>query len=140
MKVRVVYKPDKTVTVIHPVPKSKRPDETEDQWLERIFTKAMQGELAGLDYDDIDEIELPQNRDDRDAWEGEKGTGIYINQKKAQELKLKRSEDRRINEEIKKLGRHSIEAATPNSKENYFRTLEEKIKKLENRISTLESQ
>ena len=71
MKVRVVYKVDKTLAVIYPAAKSKRPDETEEEWLERVFTKAMQGELAGLPYDDIDDSELP-SREDRQFWRGEK--------------------------------------------------------------------
>lgn len=83
MKVRVVYKPDKTVAVVHPAPKSKRENETEEEWLERIFTKAMQEELKGLPYDDIDSSELPQSREDRNAWEGEKGKGIRVNVEKA---------------------------------------------------------
>lgn len=70
-KCRVVYKSDKTVSVIHPVPKSKRPDETEKEWLKRVFNKAMRGELKGLPYDDIDDSELPP-REDRRFWRGEK--------------------------------------------------------------------
>lgn len=70
-KVRVIYRPDKTVVVIHPAPNSKRQDETEEEWLERVFTKAMQGDLAGLLYDDINDSELPP-REDRRFWRGEK--------------------------------------------------------------------
>ena len=87
MKVRIVYKPDKSVSIIHPAPKSRKPDETEKQWLKRVFDKAMQGELKELPYDDIDDSYLPQDREDRMAWEGEKGKGVTINQIKAKELK-----------------------------------------------------
>ena len=38
-KIRVVYKPDKTVAIIYPAPKSRKSDETEEQWLERVFSK-----------------------------------------------------------------------------------------------------
>ncbi len=86
--VRIVYKPDKTVVVIHPAPKSKKSDETEEQWLERVFTKSMQKpSLKGLPYDDIDSSQLPQTRIDRNAWEGAKGKGITVNQVKAQQIR-----------------------------------------------------
>ena len=68
-RVRCVYRADKSVVVIHPAPKSKGADEMEGQWLERVFDKAMQGELKGLPYEDIDDSELPAIRDDRGAWE-----------------------------------------------------------------------
>ncbi|KYK25698.1 hypothetical protein AYK26_07720 [Euryarchaeota archaeon SM23-78] len=91
MKVRIVYRPDKTVAVIHPAPKSRKPSETEEQWLKRIFDKAVKGTLLeGLPYDDIDSSQLPQSRDSRDAWEGEKGKGITINQTKVQQLEQER--------------------------------------------------
>lgn len=71
MKIRVVYKPDQIIVDIHPAPNSKRPDETEEEWQERVFTKAMQGDLAGLPYNDMDDSELPP-REDRRFWRGEK--------------------------------------------------------------------
>lgn len=102
-KVRIVYKPDKSVAIIYPAPKSRRPDETEDQWLERVFTKVMQGELKGLPYDDIDKSELPQTREDRGAWEGEKGKGISINQKKAKEIKDAKEREEKIQEKLREM-------------------------------------
>lgn len=100
MKVRVVYRQDKTIAVIHPAPKSKRPDETEGEWLERAFAKAVQGKLAGLPYDDIDDSELPP-RDARDAWEGEKGRGISVNAIKAKQIKQERKKPELIQEKIR---------------------------------------
>lgn len=103
MIVRVLYKPDKTVAIIHPAPKSKRPDESEAKWLKRVFNKVMQGELKGLPYDDIDSSELPQSRENRDAWEGEKGKSIYINVKKAKAQREKREKERLIQEKVEQI-------------------------------------
>lgn len=89
-KVRVVYKPDKSVTIIYPVKNSKGVNETEVQWLNRVFTKAMQGELKGLPYDDIDSSQLP-DRKYRKAWEGQKGIGVSINMLKFTEIENKRN-------------------------------------------------
>ena len=100
-KVRIVYKLDKSVAVIHPAPSSKREDETEGQWLKRVFNKAMRGEFEGLEYDDVDTSELPQLREDREAWEGEKGKGIIINQVKANKLKAEKLVQEKIQNKIK---------------------------------------
>lgn len=76
MRVRVIYNNDQTVSVIHPAIKSLRPDETEGEWLERVFAKATP---EGSVYDDIDSSELP-SREFRDAWRGEKGKPITVSQ------------------------------------------------------------
>jgi len=106
MKVRVVCRPDKTVAVIYPAPKSRRGDETEEQWLERVFTKALQGELKGLPFKDIDAVELPQGRDSRDAWVWDELAGkITINPVKAEKIrreKLIREEMFRLEQEGKR--------------------------------------
>lgn len=109
MKVRIVYKPDKTVAVIHPAPKSKRKDETEEEWLERVFAKAMQGELEGLPYDDIDSSELPQSREDRNAWEGEKGKGISVNTVKAEQIRKEKKKVELIEEKLKEIATRELE-------------------------------
>ncbi len=109
MKVRVIYKPDKTVAVIHPAPKSKRKDETEEEWLERVFTKAMQGELKDLSYDDIDSSELPSSREDRNAWEGEKGKGISINIIKAEQIRKEKKKAELIREKLKEIAIKELE-------------------------------
>ncbi len=108
MKVRIVYKPDKSVSVIHPALNSRRKDETEKEWLERVFNKAMQGELKGLPYDDIEKSELPQSREDRDAWEGEKGKGISINKVKKEQIKKEKKERELIENEKDRLARESL--------------------------------
>ena len=109
MKVRVVYKPDKSVSVIHPAPKSKRKDETEKKWLERVFNKSMQGELKGLPYDDMDSSKLPQSREDRNAWEGEKGKGISVNLAKAEQIKKEKIKTELIQEKIKEIAVKELE-------------------------------
>ena len=100
-KVRVIYRPDGDVTVIHPV-RSKRPNETDDEYYEQVFTKSMQGALAGLPYDDIDKSELPPDRTDRNGWERHaSGKGIHVNKAKA---------DQKKNEEKQKLRGKKLEA------------------------------
>ena len=63
-KVRVIKKFNGGVSIIHPAPKSKRLDETEEQWLDRVFTKCTP---QGASYEDIDSSALP-SRKDRDSW------------------------------------------------------------------------
>lgn len=119
MEVRVVYKSDKTIAVIHPAPKSKRKDETEKEWLERVFIKAMQprynkegqqaNPLYGLPYDDIDSSELPQSREDRNAWEGEKGEGIKINVEKAKRIKDEKKREIKIKDKMREIAIKELE-------------------------------
>ena len=110
MKVRVVYKPDKTVAVIHPAPKSRRPDETEEAWLKRVFAKAMKGELEGLPYDDIEDTELP-SREFRHQWRGKKGKGISLDksvlsvtEQKKQRYQSAKTTDKKLDIIAEKLG------------------------------------
>ncbi len=99
MKVRVIYNADKTVSVIHPAPKSRRKGETEAQWLGRVFDKATP---SRAEYDDIEASELPPARDDRGAWEGVKGVGVYVDTDKAKALRETRKQNALIAAQIKK--------------------------------------
>ena len=103
MKVRVVYKPDKSVSIIYPAPKSRRDNETEEQWLGRVFDKTMKCSFKGLEFDDIDETTLPQTREDRDAWEGEKGKGISINRAKARRIKKIKETEEKIRMKLREI-------------------------------------
>lgn len=107
--VRVVYKENKTVAIIHPAPKSKLAYETVKQWLNRVFTRAMQGELKEYPYEDIDESLLPKAYEDRDAWEGKKGVGVYVNQEKAKKNRTSKKRYRLIKEEEKRILRQQAE-------------------------------
>lgn len=109
-KVRIVYRPDKTVVVIHPAPKSKRQGETEADWLERVFTKCQSGDLSGLPFDDVLKATLPPNRDDRDAWEGSKGQGITVNASKAAQQRVDRERAVKMVDEGKLLAEESLKA------------------------------
>jgi len=72
MKVRVVYKPNGTVAVIHYAPKSRLS-------YEQAMAKCMkESGLEQRPFDDIDESALPQTRKYRQAWRGQKGVGITI--------------------------------------------------------------
>jgi len=98
MIVRVVYRQNKTVAVIWPAVESRRPREAKAKWLKRVFDKAMaqDPDLYGMPYDNIESSELPQDRENRNAWEGEKSKGIWVNQAKAEALKKQREVDELI--------------------------------------------
>jgi hypothetical protein len=86
MKARILHNIDGTVSVIHPAPKSRREDETEVQWLDRVFAKMTP---EGVTFEDIDSSALPADRDFRNAWvKGE--TGIDIHTDKAREITKER--------------------------------------------------
>ena len=87
-KVRAMYKRDGTVVVIVPVPKSRREDETERQWLTRVYDKAIrsQPDLQDILYDDIDDSQLPRSRQFREAWTGRKQEGVHVDSVRRQEI------------------------------------------------------
>lgn len=96
--VRVVYKLDKSVIVLHPSNKDKKPNETIEECIQRRLERMYESH-QGLLYDDIDSSQLPKSRDDRMAWEGEKGKGVHINQDKAQQLQLEKAQRKLIEKE-----------------------------------------
>lgn len=80
MKCRIFYKPDGTVSILHPAPKARLQDETDKKFLNRVAKKAVAGtELEGLEFDDVEPDELP-SRKDRDKWRGAKGGGIHVDE------------------------------------------------------------
>ena len=85
MKVRILHNSDGTVSVFHPASKSRREDETEEQWVERVFTKATPD---GVEYKDIDLDDEPLcDRDFRGAWiKGASGKALDIHIGKAREI------------------------------------------------------
>ena len=80
---RILYNVDGTISVIHPAPKSKRKDETEAEWLKRVFDKATP---EGAEYEDVGKDKIPKSREFRGAWTGKKGKGISIDKVKKQEM------------------------------------------------------
>ena len=80
--VRVVYRPDKSVVILHYAKKSKF---SREEAFDRMIKQSNLG-LEGLPYDDIDDSQLPQSREHRNSWEGEKGVGVTVNQIKANAL------------------------------------------------------
>jgi len=106
MKVRVISNPDKSVIVIHPAPKSKRLDETEDKWLERVFSKATP---EGLPYKDIDSSELP-TREDRNAWEYDIiDKKIKVNSVKAEKIRKAKEREEKIKSKIREIAIKEID-------------------------------
>ena len=94
MKVKVVECKDGNVSVIYPVFKSKREDETEDQWLKRVFDKAMK-ENENIDelnckHKTIEHTKLPQSREHRSAWKFHSTKGVTIDTKKIAEIDARR--------------------------------------------------
>ncbi len=81
-KVRIWYHPTGKVSVSYPDlrPEKKPEGLTLDEWIDRqlnlIPVKAPQ--FAGLDFEDMDSSQLPQDRADRDRWRGSKVQGIKI--------------------------------------------------------------
>lgn len=90
-KVIVMYKPDKTVSVVRPEMKSKKAEESLTGFFDRIVKKH-----GDLPYDIMDKSELPTG--DRSDWEGRKGHGVYINTIKA----AKRKREAKVEQLIKK--------------------------------------
>ena len=99
MKVRVIKNSDGTISVIHPAPKSRRPLESEEQWLNRVFSKATP---QGAVFLDVNSSSLPKTREYRDAWEIEDGK-VKINKVKSDNIKNKK--DNEINSKKNVLGK-----------------------------------
>ncbi len=64
-KARAIKQLDGSISVIYPARKSKNDNETEDQWLERVFE---QSTPVGLKYLDINIDNVPLDRTFRNAW------------------------------------------------------------------------
>jgi len=99
-KAIVIHNPDKSVAVIYPAPKSQRPNESDEDFLRRVYNRAVVNDpsLRGLAYEIVDASSLP-SREFRDAWEGSPGKGIKVNQKKVQKIKLERMKRKILKEE-----------------------------------------
>lgn len=65
MKVRILKKNDGTLSVVHPIPSSRRKGESEEIWLKRVFDKATPEET---EYEDIEKDKIPNNKRFRKAW------------------------------------------------------------------------
>ena len=96
-KVRVYYKADKSVVVVHPAPNAQREGESEQAFLDRVGVKAAKAaKVEDRPYDDIDVADLP-DRTNRDEWEGSKGEPITVNQAKVAAKKR----EKKIRQEMK---------------------------------------
>ena len=80
---RIIYREDGGISVIIPAPKSKREDETEAEWLKRVFDKATP---EGAEFEDVGKDKIPQDREFRGAWTGKKGKGISVDKVKKLEM------------------------------------------------------
>ena len=82
MKCRVWYRADGSVSVSHPDMRlGLKPKElTMAQWAEQQFNIVAEKnpELANLEYEDMEQSQLPAGRVDRDRWRGVKGQGVMI--------------------------------------------------------------
>ena len=86
MKVRIIQRKDGGISIVHPAPKSKREDETEEQWLDRVFAKATPKRAI---FEDIDKSKVPLDRTFREAWT-HNGRGIEIDMPKAKAIHVER--------------------------------------------------
>lgn len=75
-KVRVYYEVGGKVHIVRPIEKSRRPNETEAQWLKRVYEKT-EVHKRGLLFDDIDTVNLPAYNT-RAKWRGSKGQGVKV--------------------------------------------------------------
>ena len=83
---RIVYREDGGVSVITPAPKSKREDETEAEWLKRVFGKATP---EGSEYEDIDTKTNPlPDRRFRNAWKKGLKNAVEVSLSKAKDQVL----------------------------------------------------
>jgi hypothetical protein len=64
MKCRLLYRNDGGVSVIYPAPNSKKENETEKEWLDRVFKKSNPSNLL---FKDIEQENLP-SRKFRNQW------------------------------------------------------------------------
>jgi len=111
MKNRILYKADETVAIIIPAPKSKRENETENEWLERVFTKASKN-ITYIEFEDVEESALP-SREHRNAWRGNKQNGLKvdsfekskIDDAKAIKILINKKKNSLAIEELKKEGK-----------------------------------
>ncbi len=81
-KVRIWYHNDEKISVSHP---DKRPEKkpkglSMDEWaleqFENVLVKVPR--FQGLDFEDINPSQLPQDRKDRNRWRGTKAQGIKV--------------------------------------------------------------
>jgi len=85
MIVRALYHTNGTVSIVYPAIKSKRENETEKEWLHRVFTKSNPNGLPYEDFD-LEKTTLPDSRF-RNAWvKGRNGIEIDLDKAKAQVL------------------------------------------------------
>ena len=98
MNVRVLCNSDGSISIVYPAPKSRRQDETEDQWLTRVFDKATS---EGAAFKDIDISSISADRTFRDAWELN-GDVVSVNMPKARAIHMNRIRTLR-NEKLKDL-------------------------------------
>ncbi len=81
---RIFKRKDGGVSVIIPAPKSRRKDETEAQWLERVFDKSTPD---GVEYEDVSASEIPSDRTFRNAWV-KNSSGIEVDMPKARAIHM----------------------------------------------------
>lgn len=74
MKCRVYYKADGNVIITYLIEEGRRKEESDKSFLDREMAKTT--DLAALEYDDIDETDLPDSQWDK--WRGSKGNGVHI--------------------------------------------------------------
>jgi len=103
MKVRIVYRADGGVSIIHHAPKSSHT-------YEQAMDKAMQGELEGCEYEDIEQSEVPADRKYRDAWRKEKGKAFTLDAtvKAAVDAQRTLAEQKLINAKMREMAEEAL--------------------------------
>ena len=100
--VRVIKREDGGVSVIHPVRPLKK-DETWDEY----FSKATPD---GAIYEDMESSQLPQTREDRDAWELGDDKKVKVNAAKKSEIDKKKQDKVDEEEALDELIKDKVES------------------------------
>lgn len=79
MLYRVFEETDGQLRIVKPNPRLRRPNETDQEMLDRTAAKAVDNDpsLAELPFTDLDERELPANRVQRNKWR-RRGASIVV--------------------------------------------------------------
>ena len=100
-KVRVFYRPDGGVSVVHTLRHNCFEEESEEECLIRT-AQDHPLMLEGVPYDDLDKSQIPQDRTDRDKWRGAPGQGIWVDHSLVTKREKIEELESKLNEELDK--------------------------------------
>jgi lipopolysaccharide export LptBFGC system permease protein LptF len=99
MKVRVVTNENGNISVVYAADNARKEGETVEEQLERVCKSA---NIHTFPYVIMDSSEIPQTREDRDAWELVDGK-VVVNKEKAKIIRESREKETLLKEEKDKI-------------------------------------